>query len=75
MPQDSTFVLVGQTLINVQTICAATLVSDDELQLWFPGSSQTDGPSFTLRGAEANELWAILKMMANRAFGGQSPVK
>ncbi|HEX2974174.1 MAG TPA: hypothetical protein VHP11_17705 [Tepidisphaeraceae bacterium] len=60
----SVFVLVRETLINVQTVCAASLVSPEELHLWFPGSSQTEGPSFTITGPEARELWAILKQSA-----------
>lgn len=63
------FVLVRETLINVQTVCAASLISPDELHLWFPGSSQTEGPSFTINGPEAEELWSVLKQSA-RSVGG-----
>jgi hypothetical protein len=67
----SVFVLVGETLINVQTVCAASLVSSDELYLWFPGSSQTAGPSFTINGPEASKLWSLLKQSARRVGGGK----
>ncbi|MGE5610895.1 MAG: hypothetical protein ACM359_16715 [Bacillota bacterium] len=67
----SAFVLVHGTLINVQTVCAASLVSPEELHLWFPGSSQTAGPSFTINGPEARELWALLKQSARTLASGE----
>jgi hypothetical protein len=60
----SAFVVIQHILINIQTVCAASLVNLDELHLWFPGSSQTAGPSFRIKGPEAQELWAILKQSA-----------
>lgn len=69
---NSVFVHVGETLINVQTVCAASLVSPDELYLWFPGSSQTEGPSFTINGPEARKLWEVLKQSAHSVSGGKN---
>lgn len=71
----SVFVLVRETLINVQTVCAASLVSPDELHLWFPGSSQTAGPSFTITGPEAAELWAMLKQSAQTVLTGPKAMR
>ena len=68
----SAFVLVGETLINIQTVCAASLVSPDELHLWFPGSSQTQGPSFRINGPEAGKLWAVLKRSAHSVGGSEN---
>lgn len=68
----SAFVHVGDTLINVQTVCAASLVSPDELHLWFPGSSQTQGPSFRINGPEAGKLWAVLRESAHSVHGSRN---
>jgi hypothetical protein len=69
------FVLVCETLINVQTVCAASLVSSEELHLWFPGSSQTEGPSFIINGPEARELWALLKQSAHSVASRENAVR
>lgn len=71
----SAFVLVRETLINVQTVCAASLVSPEELHLWFPGSSQTAGPSFTINGPEARELWSLLKQSARSVVSRENAAR
>ncbi|MGE5610710.1 MAG: hypothetical protein ACM359_15780 [Bacillota bacterium] len=68
------FVLIRNTLINVQTVCAASLVSSDELHLWFPGSSQTEGPSFTINGPDAREFWDALKQSARTVAHNMDPI-
>ena len=70
----SSFVRVGDTLINLQTICAATLVRAEQLLLWFPGSSENDGPSFTINGRGAEELWSLLQRSSQSVYGSENSV-
>jgi hypothetical protein len=72
MTGDSAFVLIGNTLVNLQTICAATWAGTNELRLWFPGSSEPDRPSFTIDGPEAAQLWDVLKHSAQRLSGRET---
>ncbi len=74
MMDNSAFVLIGNTLVNLQTICAATLESTEELRLWFPGSSEPNKPSFTISGPEAGLLWDLLKLSAHSISGREAAV-